>query len=83
MNEMLVAKKPEAPRPVPAADPNDNAVTTWKCYKRRVGKTLRLIGAHLDLKQEEVLELFADDFENYLITLQNQDMAERKRHRPE
>lgn len=80
MAETLVAKKPKPGlTPVP---PNDTEVTTWKCYQR-VASMLRLIGSHLNLKQEAVLDLFADDIENYLITLQSQDLAERKRRKGE
>lgn len=81
MNETTaVAKKPEKTPPQPVEGPD--GVTTWKCYQR-IAKTLRLIGAHMNLKQEAVLELFEEEFENYLVILQAQDMAKRKRGKPE
>lgn len=73
-----VAKKPKAVPP-PAGEPvSPKATTSWKCFQR-VAMTLRKIGAHLNKNQEEVLELFEADFENYLEVLQAQDIADRKR----
>lgn len=73
-----VARQPKRSEPPAFAGGGDgNVVTTWK-LRRRVAKTLRLIGAHLDLNQEDTLELFSREFSNYLSRLQAKDMAERK-----
>ncbi len=92
MDALLVAKnKPTRGQPAPEPKPLDlselpglppepaaGATTTWKCYAK-TAKTLRLIGAHLNVKQEEVLALFGRYFEDYLLTLQTRDVAQRTR----
>lgn len=50
-------------------EPADNAVTTWKT-RQAEAHTLRVIGAYLNLKQEDVMSLFGDVFQAKLKELQ-------------
>lgn len=95
MSTALVAKpnKPARPETEPDApdlselpqlppEPDPKSVTTWKCFQT-TAKTLRLIGAHLNMKQEAVLALFDRYYEDYLLTLQAKDVADRKKRKGE
>ena len=64
----------------PGAPPRDDGdkVSTWKCYKRTAA-ILRKISAHVDMNQEDTLDLFAREFDNYLARLQAKDLEDRKR----
>ncbi|HEY1187710.1 MAG TPA: hypothetical protein VGE74_08635 [Gemmata sp.] len=75
---MAVIDMPKTPKQVPEVKEDPDAVTTWKCYQKNA-KVLRLIGAHLNMKQEAVLALFSEDFENFLATIEAQRDAERKK----
>jgi hypothetical protein len=79
MSATEVAKTPTQP---PPRGEDDDKVSTWK-GRKRVLKILRLISAHLDLNQEDTLDLFEREFDNYLARLQAKDLEDRRRNRPE
>ena len=86
-SEALVAKEPtgKRPSPTPPSAPEieqnpefDQKTTTWKSYQR-TARILRKIQSHFDdYKQEDVLEMFNEAFENFLLELQAADAKRRR-----
>lgn len=95
METLIVAKRPRNTEPL-ETDPrlveemelplpdtsDDDKDTTWK-LRGRVAAVLRKIQGHLRRNQQDTIELFMKDFENYLARLQERDMKDRLRKRPE
>ncbi len=73
----VAVEPPALPDPLPTIE---RKVSTWKCFDDTTGKKLRLIQAHMGrMNQEEVLELFDEMFENYLLMLEAADRPTRRK----
>lgn len=76
METLTVAKEKKNPDEPPAPD-DDTVVTTVKARKR-VARIVRQIGAHQDINQEDVLDIFAPQMEEYLHNLMATKLKKRR-----